>query len=54
MRRSVNEYDENRGGGYQIPRTRAKSNDQEALDYLGAGFGAAGAAAGADQAGRPH
>tara|TARA_R110000868_G_C10674336_1_gene746911 strand:+ start:349 stop:759 length:411 start_codon:yes stop_codon:yes gene_type:complete len=53
MKRSVNEYDENRGGGYQIPRTRTKSNDQEALDYLGAGFGAAGAAATAAMAMRP-
>ena len=53
MKRSVNEYDENRGGGYNIPRTRTKSNDQEALDYLGAGFGAAGAAATAAMAMRP-
>ena len=53
MKRSVNEYDENRGGGYQIPRARTKSNDQEALDYLGTGFGAAGAAATAAMAMRP-
>jgi hypothetical protein len=54
MKRSVNEYDENRGGGYQIPRTRTKSNDQEAMDYLGAGFGAAGAAATAAMAMTPR
>ncbi len=32
------------GGGYQINRTQPKNRDQEALDYLGAGLGAAGAA----------
>ena len=42
------------GGGYNIPRTRTKSNDQEAMDYLGAGFGAAGAAATAAMAMTPR
>ena len=41
------------GGGYNIPQYRHKSNDQEALDYLGAGFGAAGAAATAAMAMSP-
>ena len=44
MKRSVNDYDKTSGGGYQIPRTRTKSNDQEALDYIGGGLGLAGAA----------
>ena len=42
------------GGGYNIPRTRTKSNDQEALDYLGAGLGAAGAATTAAMAMSPR
>ena len=54
MKRSVNDYDKTPGGGYQIPRTRTKSNDQEAMDYLGAGFGAAGAAATAAMAMTPR
>jgi len=41
------------GGGYNIPQYRHKSNDQKALDYLGAGFGAAGAAATAAMAMSP-
>lgn len=41
------------GGGYKINRTQPKNNDQEALEYLGAGFGAAGAAATAAMAMSP-
>ena len=53
MKRSVNDYDKSSGGGYQIPRTQTKSRDQEALDYLGGGFGLAGAAATAAMAMNP-
>ena len=53
MKRSVNEYDENRGGGYTIPKNSYKSRDQEALDTLGAGFATAGAAATAAMGMRP-
>jgi len=54
MKRSVNDYDKTPGGGgYTIPKNSSKSRDQEALDYLGAGFGAAGAAATAAMAMRP-
>ena len=42
------------GGGYKINRTQPKNNDQEALNYLGAGFGAAGAAATAAMAMSPR
>ena len=54
MRRRLNDKpDSGGGGGYNIPQYRHKSNDQEALDYLGAGFGAAGAAATAAMAMSP-
>jgi hypothetical protein len=53
MKRSVNDYDKTSGGGYQIPRTQSKNRDQEALDYLGGGFGLAGAAATAAMAMNP-
>jgi hypothetical protein len=55
MRRRLNDKpDSGGGGGYNIPQYRHKSNDQEALDYLGAGFGAAGAAATAAMAMSPR
>ena len=53
MKRSVNDYDKTPGGGYQINRTQPKNRDQEALEYLGTGFGAAGAAATAAMAMSP-
>jgi hypothetical protein len=53
MKRSVNDYDKTPGGGYQINRTQPKNRDQEALEYLGTGFGAAGAAATAAMAMTP-
>ena len=54
MRRRLNDKPvSGGGGGYNIPQYRHKSNDQEALDYLGAGFGAAGAAATAAMAMSP-
>jgi hypothetical protein len=53
MKRSVNEYDKTPSGGYQINRTQPKNRDQEALEYLGGGFGLAGAAATAAMAMSP-
>ena len=53
MKRSVNDYDKTPGGGYQVNRTQPKNRDQEALEYLGTGFGAAGAAATAAMAMSP-
>ena len=44
MKRSVNEYDENRGGGYATPKNLSKNMDQEELDYIAGGLGLAGAA----------
>ena len=55
MRRRLNDKpDSGGGGGYNIPQYRHKSNDQEALDYLGAGLGAAGAATTAAMAMSPR
>jgi hypothetical protein len=55
MARETAYYDDQSkgGGGYKINRTQPKNNDQEALNYLGAGFGAAGAAATAAMAMSP-
>lgn len=46
MRRSVNEYDENRGGGYSVARTKSKNPDQEAMQTVGLGLGLPAAGAG--------
>jgi hypothetical protein len=53
MKRSVNEYDKTPGGGYQINRSKPKNPDDEAMNYLGTGFGLAGAATTAAMAMRP-
>jgi len=53
MKRSVNEYDKTPGGGYQINRSKPKNPDDEAMNYLGTGFGLAGAAATAAMAMSP-
>ncbi len=46
MRRSVNEYDENRGGGYAIPKNSSKNRDQQVMENLGLAFGVPAAGAG--------
>jgi len=46
MKRSVNEYDENRGGGYAIPRNSSKNRDQQVMENLGLAFGVPAAGAG--------
>ena len=52
MRRSVNEYDENRGGGYAIPRNTGKKSD-DTMSNIAMGMGVpAGAALVAGQVGR--
>lgn len=52
MRRSVNEYDENRGGGYAIPRNTGKKSD-DTMSNIAMGMGIpAGAALVAGNVGR--
>lgn len=46
MKRSVNEYDENRGGGYAIPKNSSKNRDQQVMENLGLAFGVPAAGAG--------
>jgi hypothetical protein len=54
MKRSVNEYDENRGGGYSIPpRASSKNQGEDVMGKIAMGMGVpAGAALVAGQVGR--